>query len=251
MNAPPGTLSSKSQIANYSANRQASSTETNPRYSGLPISLTTIREFLSVALLCDALDAVGLSFQSPRLELKPVTVKSGLLIGRAKTTLWTDMAHIDPAPYKLELAAIDSTQPDDVIVCSASGSMRSGIWGELLSSAARNCGCAGVIVHGAVRDVEKMRAMNFPVFASGKSPYDSRNRQRVVDYDVTVEIGGVSIAPGDLIAADEDGIVVVPQSVENQVIQLAWDKVHAENRVRDAVIGGMSATEAFNTFGVL
>ena len=204
-----------------------------------------------MALLCDALDAVGFGFQSPRLQLAPLTVKSGLLIGRAKTTLWTEMAHVDQEPYKLELAAIDSTQPDDVIVCAASGSMRSGIWGELLSSAARNCGCAGVIVHGAVRDVEKMRAMNFPVFASGKSPYDSRNRQRVVDYDVTLEIGGVRIAPGDLIAADEDGIVVVPQSVETQVVQLAWDKVHAENQVRDAVIGGMSATEAFDTFGVL
>lgn len=225
--------------------------EKNSRYAALPISLSDMREFLSVALLCDALDAVGLSFQSPRIELQPLTVKSGLLIGRAKTTLWTDMAHVDPEPYKLELAAIDSTRRDDVMVCAASGSMRSGIWGELLSSAARNVGCAGVIVHGAVRDVEKIRAMNFPLYASGKSPYDSRNRQRVVDYDVIVEIGGVRIVPGDLIAADEDGIVVVPQAVENQVVQLAWDKVHAENRVRDAIIGGMSATEAFNTFGVL
>ncbi len=225
--------------------------EKNSRYAGLPVSLSDMRAFLSVALLCDALDAVGMSFQSPRIELPPLTVKSGLLIGRAKTTLWTDMAHVDPEPYKLELAAIDSTQRDDVMVCAASGSMRSGVWGELLSSAARNVGCAGVIVHGAVRDVEKIRAMNFPLYASGKSPYDSRNRQRVVDYDVIVEIGGVRIVPGDLIAADEDGIVVVPQVVENQVVQLAWDKVHAENRVRDAIISGMSATEAFHTFGVL
>lgn len=149
------------------------------------------------------------------------------------------------------LPAIDSAQSDDVIVCGASGSMRSGIWGELLSSAAKNVGCAGVVIHGAVRDVEKMRAMNFPVYVSGKSPYDSRNRQRVFDYDVTIAMDGVHIEPGDLIAADEDGMVVVPQSVENQVVQLAWDKVHAENRVRDAVVGGMSATKAFHTFGVL
>jgi 4-hydroxy-4-methyl-2-oxoglutarate aldolase len=210
-----------------------------------------MKEYLSVALLCDALDFVGLKNQSPRLELEPMTVTSGLLIGRAKTMLWADMAHVDPEPYKLELAAIDSAQPDDVIVCAASGSMRSGIWGELLSSAARNVGCAGVIVHGAVRDVDKMRALKFPVFAAGKSPYDSRDRQRVIDYDVPIEIGGVRIEHGDLIAADEDGLVVIPQAVENQVVQLAWDKVHAENRVRDAIIDGMSATEAFKTFGVL
>jgi 4-hydroxy-4-methyl-2-oxoglutarate aldolase len=225
--------------------------EKNSRYAGLPISLSQIREFLSVALLCDALDTVGQPFQSPRIELFSLSGTSGMLIGRAKTTLWTDMAHVDPEPYKLELAAIDTTQSDDVMVCAASGSMRSGIWGELLSSAARNVGCAGVIVHGAVRDVEKIRTMNFPLYASGKSPYDSRNRQRVVDYDVKIEIGGVQIAPGDLIAADEDGVVVIPQAVENQVIQLAWDKIHAENRVRDAIVGGMSATEAFHTFGVL
>jgi len=210
-----------------------------------------MREFLSVALICDALDSIGLGLQSPRLEFKQLTVRSNLLIGRAKTTLWADMAHVDPEPYKLELLAIDSAQLDDIIVCAAHGSLRSGIWGELLSSAARNRGCVGVIVDGAVRDVAKMREMNFSVYARGTSPYDSRNRQRVIDYDVAIEIGGVPIQPGDLIAADEDGLVVIPQSVESEVIQRAWDKTHAENKVRDAVRGGMTATEAFATFGVL
>jgi len=54
--------------------------------------------------------------------------------------------------------------------------MRSGIWGELLSSAARNRGCVGVVVDGAVHDLAKMREMNFSVYARGMSPYDSRNR---------------------------------------------------------------------------
>jgi regulator of RNase E activity RraA len=77
------------------------------------------------------------------------------------------MAHVDPKPYELELLAVDSCQPDDVLVCAAGGSMRSGIWGELLSTAARNAGCIGVIVDGAVRDVAQMRRMKFPVFARG------------------------------------------------------------------------------------
>lgn len=221
------------------------------RFAGLSITLAMMRQSLSVPLLCDALDGVGLFHQAPRIPLAPLTTDRGLLIGRAKTTLWADMAHEDPEPYALELAAIDSCEPDDVMVCAASGSMRSGIWGELLSTAARNRGCAGVIVDGAVRDVDKMRAMNFTVFARGTNPYDSRNRQRVIDYDVTIEIDGVRIAPGDIIAADRDGMVVVPQVVEQTVIAAAWAKVHAENQVRDAVAGGMSATEAFATFGVL
>ena len=51
--------------------------------------------------------------------------------------------------------------------------------------------------------------------------------------------------------ADEDGIVIVPQKVEEEVVQAAWNKVHAENEVRDAIRNGMSATEAFETYGVL
>ena len=215
------------------------------------MSLAKMREHLSVPLLCDALDLIGLRRQSPRLPIVPLTVDGRLLIGRAKTTLWVDMAHEDPNPYALELMAVDSCQQDDVIVCAAGGSMRSGIWGELLSTAAANRGCAGVIVDGAVRDIVQMRAMQFPVFARGTNPCDSRNRQRIVDIDVTIELDGVSIEPGDLLAADQDGLVVVPQAVEHQVVLAAWEKVHAENKVRAAIAAGMSATEAFKTFGVL
>ncbi len=215
------------------------------------ITLEMMRQRLSVPLLCDALDAAGYPHQSPRLPIHAVTLPEVTLIGRCRTTLWAEMAHVDPEPYKLELAAVDSCGPDDVLVCAASGSMRSGIWGELLSTAARNSGCIGVIVDGAVRDVAQMRRMHFPVFARGTCPYDSRDRQRVIDYDIAIEIDGVRICPGDLIAADQDGIVIVPQLVEQAVVRAAWQKVHAENQVRDAIRAGMTATKAFETFGVL
>lgn len=129
--------------------------------------------------------------------------------------------------------------------------MRSGIWGELLTTAARNAGCTGVIVDGAVRDVGQMRQMQFPVFARGVCPYDSRDRQRVIDFDVPIELDGIAVEPGDLIAADQDGIVIVPRRVEVAVVQAAWQKAHAENEVRDAIREGMSATRAFEKYGVL
>ncbi|MEN9556858.1 MAG: 4-hydroxy-4-methyl-2-oxoglutarate aldolase [Planctomycetota bacterium] len=215
------------------------------------ITIAMMRQVLSVPLLCDALDAAGFPRQSPRLPLRPLTMPNVTLIGRCRTTLWADMAHSDPQPYELELKAVDSCQPDDVLICSASGSNRSGIWGELLTTASRNTGCAGVIVDGAVRDLAKIRAMNFPVFARGTNPYDSRDRQRVIDLDIPVELDGIRFCPGDLVAADEDGVVVVPAAVENQVVRAAWIKAHAENEVRAAIRGGMSATKAFETFGVL
>jgi regulator of RNase E activity RraA len=214
------------------------------------ITLSMMRESLFSAVVCDALDSVGLTHQSPRVQLRPITV-DGMLVGRCKTTLWADMAHADPEPYALELQAVDSCQKDDVLIAAAGGSMRSGIWGELLSTAASHSGCVGTIVDGAVRDVVKMKAMNFPVYSLGTCIYDSMNRQRVIDIDVPVEIDGVRFSPGDLVFADADGVVVVPRKVEKEVIQRAWKKVHDENITRDAIKGGMKAVAAYKKYGVL
>ncbi len=214
------------------------------------ITFKMMRESLYAAVVADSLDSLGLRYQSPRVPLQPYSGDS-LLVGRCKTTLWADMYHEDPRPYELELKAVDSCRPDDVVIAAAHGSCHSALWGELLSTAARNTGCLGAIVDGAVRDVARLREMNFPVFARQTSVYDSQNRQRVADIDVPVEIGGVRFCPGDLVFADLDGIVVVPQKVEAEVIRRAWQKVHDENRTRDAIRDGMKATEAYEKFGVL
>ena len=214
------------------------------------ITLDMMRRTLYAAVVCDALDSLGYRNQSPRVQLVPYS-GDGLLVGRCKTTLWADMYHTDPRPYELELAAVDGCRADDVLICAAGGSTHAALWGELLSTAARNAGCVGAIVDGATRDVRTLRSMQFPVFARGTSPYDSLNRQRVIDVDVPVEIGGTTFSPGDLVFADVDGVVVVPRAFETETIRAAWEKVHAENRTRDAIRGGMKATEAYARFGVL
>ena len=216
----------------------------------IPITVAMMRQSFYSAVVCDALDALGYPRQSPRLALIPYTTDQ-VLVGRCKTTLWGEMAHEDDHPYEKELLAVDSCQPDAVIIAAAQGSMRSGIWGELLSTAALNQGCVGAVIDGAVRDVNKMKAMEFPVFARATSIYDSKHRQRVVDFDVPVEIDGVRFSPGDLVFADIDGVVVVPQQIEGELVRSAWQKVHAENFVRDAIKSGMKATDAYNKFGVL
>jgi regulator of RNase E activity RraA len=73
----------------------------------------------------------------------------------------------------------------------------------------------------------------------------------VVDVDVPVELDGVRFSPGDLVLADEDGVVVVPREVEAEVVRRAWIKVHSENEVRAAIQQGMPATSAFQKYGVL
>lgn len=214
------------------------------------ITLEMMRSSLYSAVVSDALDGLGFPRQSPQVSLLPLTTES-VLVGYCKTTLWEEVEGTDPSPYELELQAVDECQPDEVLIAAAAGSMRSGIWGELLSTAAGNSGCAGAIVDGAVRDVEKMAAMKFPVFARGTSVYDSQDRQRVSAIDLPVEIDGISFSPGDLVIADRDGVVVVPAEIHEQAVQAAWEKVHAENVTRDAIRDGMKATDAYRKYGVL
>ncbi len=214
------------------------------------ITLPMMRQTLYSAVISDALDSLGFRHQSPRVSWRPLT-GGHLLVGRCKTTLWADMYHVDPRPYELELKAVDSCQPDDVVIAAASGSTQSALWGELLSTAARSSGCVGAIIDGAARDVTKMTQLGFTVYARGTSVYDSLNRQRVIDVDVPVEIAGVTFQSGNLVFADMDGIVVVPKDVEQEAIRRAWQKVHAENQTRDAIRAGMKATAAYEKYGVL
>jgi regulator of RNase E activity RraA len=220
------------------------------RSTGPKITLDMMRAELYSAVVADALDGLGYTNTSPRVQLPPMTGVQKL-VGRCKTTLWAEMAHADPRPYELELIAVDGCQSDDVLIAAAAGSMRSGIWGELLSTAASSGGCGGAIIDGALRDVAKMTAMAFPVFARGTCIYDSLNRQRVIDIDVPVVIDNVPFNPGDLVFADADGVVVVPRAIEKEAIRAAWAKVHAENITRDAIKGGMKAVAAYKKYGVL
>lgn len=215
-----------------------------------PITLPMMRETLYTAAVCDALDSLGLRGQALPGSLAP---RTGIhrLVGRCKTTLWADTEWELANPYELELYAVDSCHPDSVVIAAAGGSLRSGIWGELLSNAARNRGCVGAIVDGAVRDVAAMTVMDFPVFSLGICPLDSKDRQSVVDVDVPVMVQGLVFRPGDLVFADQDGIVVVPPEVEEEAIRRAWVKVHTESVARQAIRGGMRITEAYKKYGVL
>lgn len=215
------------------------------------ITIEMMRQSLTAAVVSDALDGLGHRRHSPLIPLRPMTVCDRVLVGRCRTTLWADMAHPDPKPYDLELQAVDACQPDDILICAANGSNRSGIWGELLSTAARNRGCVGAIVDGMVRDVRQMSKMGFAVWALGTNLLDSLHRQRVIDLDVSVELGGIEFRSGDLVIADVDGVVVVPRELEDEAVRRAWEKVHAENITRDAIRAGMLAGDAYRKYGVL
>jgi regulator of RNase E activity RraA len=205
---------------------------------------------VSVALALDILDTKGLRRQALRPGIQARTTHKPL-VGFAKTMLWVEFAHDDPATYDLELKAVDSLRPGECVVCATGNSSRAGIWGELLTTAAMRRGAAGIVTDGAVRDIAQMEAMGFSVFSRSVSPYDSFNRQKVVAFDVRVEIDDVTIEPGDVIVADKDGVAVVPARLADEVLAEALDKAGKEDQFRDAVRGGMPLLEAYERFNVL
>jgi len=207
-------------------------------------------ERLGTALVLDILDSKGLRHQALRPGIIPRTTQK-TAVGFAKTLLWVNFSHDDPTTYDLELKAVDSLRPGECVVCATGNSSRAGIWGELLTTAAMRRGAAGIVTDGAVRDIAQMEAMGFSVFSRSVSPYDSFNRQKVVAFDVRVEIDDVTIEPGDVIVADKDGVAVVPARLADEVLAEALDKAGKEDQFRDAVRDGMPLLEAYERFNVL
>ena len=119
-----------------------------------------------------------------------------------------------------------------------------------MTTRALQLGAAGAVLGNYLRHREIL-AQNFPIMSRGAYAQDQAPRGKVVDYDVPIEFGGVEIRPGDMMVGDVDGVLVVPRHAEAEVIALALEKVRGEGTVRAALERGMSAREAFATFGIL
>lgn len=211
---------------------------------------THIEEKLYTAVIADILDSLGYTNQVLRYDIRPLYPEAKMA-GRAATMATTEVYAVPKEPFKLELELLDDIQPGNIVVCATQGSTKAALWGELLSTSARAKGGRGALIDGLSRDAAKIIEMRFPVFALGLSPADSRGRLDVIAIHKPVKIGDVSIEDGDLIMADLDGCVVIPQSVEDEAIAQALQKVSAENIVRDLLSQGASIQQVFREYGVL
>jgi 4-hydroxy-4-methyl-2-oxoglutarate aldolase len=215
-----------------------------------PKSLAT----LNAAVLSDTLDSLGLMQQAMKPFMRPLD-DTLVLIGRARTGLYMPV-YAPPAagenPYEVEIALVDDLKPGDVAVLACDGpTERIAPWGELLSTASAARGAAGCVTDGLVRDVKFIREMRFPVFCGGIGPLDTKGRARMVERDVPVVCAGVQITPGDLVFGDVDGVVVIPQRVEGEVIKRALEKVSGENLSRAALQRGEKLADVFGRLGIL
>ena len=202
------------------------------------------------SLVSDALDGVGLRHQSLAPGYAPLVVDQ-VLIGYAFPTRLEPADVIPDVPYVGLLAALDAIGPGEVWVGATGGFRDAALWGELLSTACIASGAVGALVDGYVRDRHVIRSLDFPVLCRGADPRDINGRGEVVAHNVTVEVDGVTVSPGDLVVGDDDGVVIVPEALIDEVVGAAVAKTSDESLFRQAVREGMPPGEAFKRFGVL
>lgn len=201
-------------------------------------------------VISDTLDELGYRHQVMRENLNPID-PNWVIAGRAKTILSVDVHEIPKNPYDLEIAAVDSILPDEVVIGCTNRSLQNGLWGELLSTASKARGARGAVVDGLIRDTTKILELGFPVFCTGTKPVDSRGRGLVIRYDCPVLCGEVLVHPGDIVFGDRDGVVVIPRDVFDQVLDTAMERVTRENSTRQELLEGRLLREVYEKYGVL
>ena len=206
---------------------------------------------ITVPMLSDSCDRAGIRYQVLENRLVPL-IGLSRISGRARTVRFAPELTTDPErPYDDAMDFIDGTAPGDLIVMATDNSNTSAFWGELFSAAALGRGAVGLVTDGNIRDSDKISALGFPVFSRSRRPIDFRGRMRIVESHVPVELGGVMVSPSDLVVADDDGVVVVPQEHENTVVNYARERARGESTVLQELLSGATLREVWTRHGIL
>ena len=184
---------------------------------------------ITTASVADALWGLGVSGYMDH-EIKPfMKVK---IVGPAVTVREEPTSERVPPSHALEL--IDHSAPGSVIVIGIDGFRDVAVWGGLMTAGAVVNGMEGAVLDGGVRDTEEIeRDFGFPVFARSICPATTVGRFKTVAANEPVNVGGVTVNPGDLMVGDRDGVVVVPASLVDAVLKEAQD---IENREREQTL---------------
>jgi Demethylmenaquinone methyltransferase len=197
---------------------------------------------LGTATVSDALDRLGIHGTCLGIAAIDPAFR---LAGRARTVRY------GPAGVTKGTVGdfVDGYTPGTVAVLDNLGRLDCTVWGDILTECAYRGGLAGTVIDGVCRDTALCRTLGYPVFARGAFMRTGKDRVQVEDVDVPVSIGGVRIAPGDIVIGDADGVVVVPSECARVVFEAASDIDEREERIRQAVRAGSSLAEARSAFG--
>jgi regulator of RNase E activity RraA len=204
--------------------------------------LKTIQEFkkLSTTSVSDALDSLGVNGGIQGIFPQ---VSNTCCVGMAFTVQYQLLDH--PAT-RINQAGnyIDEVPEHAVIVIDNGGRTHCTTWGEVLTQVAIKRGVAGTVIYGMARDIKKISELAYPLFSCGVFMQTGKNRVVKVAQQIPIMINQVGIKPNDLIFADNNGVIVVPNQMIHEVLGRAKNIELTENRIVQAVNNGMRLEEA-------
>jgi len=182
-----------------------------------PDALVARLAALDSTVVSDALDELGLP--AGLGALRPVW-GTPRVVGRVRTIQLDEDLGGPPGPH-LATSVVATALPGDVLLVANGGRLDVSCWGGILSLGSALGGVAGVIADGACRDVAEAEEHGVPVFSRGVSPRTGRGRLRQVAAGTPVQVEDVAVAEGDLVIADDSGVVFVPQGQAEAVLASA------------------------------
>lgn len=197
---------------------------------------------LSVAAVSDAMDRLGL--HGACLGILPLHPGSRL-VGRAFT-----VKYIPVGSEKGTVGDyIDDVARGEVVVLDNAGRLDCTIWGEILTSVAYKRGVGGTVIHGVCRDVGRSVELDYSIFSRGRFMRTGKDRVQVDGINVPVSLGDVQVCPGDILLGNDDGVVVVPQQREEDVLSLAQRVSEVEERILSEALEGVRLEDARKKHG--
>ena len=170
-------------------------------------------------------------------SIKPIDPASHVL-GRAVT------ARCYPGDNLALHQAIYAAKAGDVLVLDCHGYTEAGHFGDIMALACQVRGIAGVVIDGSCRDSQDIKAMGFPVFVKAFNP-SGTVKKSLGEVNVPVLCGGVLVRPGDIVAGDCDGVVVVPREDEDEVFAHALAKFEKEQHIVEQLKAGKTTLDIY------
>lgn len=196
---------------------------------------------LSTPAISDALDKLGIKGGCE--EIKPLFcgVKA---VGPAVTLKYL------PVSVKKESVGdyIDEIKEGMVLVLDNNGRTDCTVWGGILTIAAKARNIAGTVINGVCRDIETVSDLKYPLWSKGHFMVTGKDRVGLAGFNVPVSLGKTRVNPGDLIAADDTGVVVIPKEKMIEVLKAAEEIEDKENKIVESIKSGLSLKEARNKF---
>jgi regulator of RNase E activity RraA len=201
-----------------------------------------IEEYYKVTtcMVSDALDKLGLP--AGVWGIGPMHGKCKKIVGPAITMKIVPYGSYNPSGH-MGSDPMAVAEAGDVLVYDNGGRLDQNCWGDIVTWSSIQRGIIGTIVDGAVRDMDEVEEIGFPVFARGHTPLTARGRNVQADYNCVIQIGGVQCNPGDIVMADVNGVAIVPESKAKEILAVALDIRDKEAFMIEQIKGGISFLE--------